>query len=74
METPAALGKTPASSDPAIGLRAAAALRRLAEQLEFAQVQQARSQGWSWRDIAFALNLSKQAVHHKYAHQIVEEA
>lgn len=55
------------SSDPAIGLRAAAALRRLAEQLEDLQVSNARTQGWSWADIASALGVSKQAVHRKYA-------
>lgn len=55
------------SSDPAIGLRAAAALRRLAEQLEDLQVGNARTQGWSWADIASALGVSKQAVHRKYA-------
>jgi hypothetical protein len=74
MQSPADLGKAAASSDPAVGLRAASALRRLAEQLELAQVRRARSAGWSWRDIALALNLTKQAVHHKYAHQVDEEA
>lgn len=49
------------------GLRAALALRRLAEELEAMQVRKARSQGWSWQDIALALAVSKQAVHKKYA-------
>ncbi len=53
--------------DPAVGLRAAAALRRVAEQLELEHVRRARVQGWSWREIAATLNLTKQAVHHKYA-------
>jgi predicted DNA-binding protein YlxM (UPF0122 family) len=30
-------------------------------------VANARRQGWSWRDIADALDVSKQAVHKKYA-------
>jgi hypothetical protein len=55
------------SADPAVGLRAVAALRRLAEQLEDLQVTSARSRGWSWADIAAAIGVSKQAVHRKYA-------
>ena len=55
------------SRDPAEGLRAVAALRRLSEQLEALQVQAARQQGWSWADIAALLGVSKQAVHKKHA-------
>lgn len=55
------------SADPAVGLRAVAALRRLAEQLEALQVASARDRGWSWADIAAAIGVSKQAVHKKYA-------
>ena len=55
------------SRDPAVGLRAVAALRRLAEQLEDLQVQSARDQGWAWSAIAAALGVSKQAVHKKHA-------
>lgn len=54
------------SADPALGLRAVAALRLLVEQLEDLQVGQAREQGWSWADIAAALGVSKQAVHKKH--------
>jgi DNA-directed RNA polymerase specialized sigma24 family protein len=54
-------------ADARVGLRAALALRRLAETLEAAQVQNARRQGWSWQEIADALDVSKQAVHKKYA-------
>ena len=68
----AKLGDQAANGDPAVGLRAAAALRRLAEQLELAQVRRARAEGWSWREIALKLELTKQAVHHKYA-AVVEE-
>lgn len=58
-----------AATDPdaRVGLRAALALRRLAERLESLQVASARSQGWSWQQIADALEVSKQAVHQKYA-------
>jgi DNA-directed RNA polymerase specialized sigma24 family protein len=57
-----------ATSDPATGLRAAAALQRLAAVLEEVQVANARTHGWSWQEVADALGVSKQAVHKKYAH------
>jgi len=53
-------------SDPAAGLAAVAALRRLVEQLEDLQVQHARQQDWSWAAIAAALGVSRQAVHRKH--------
>jgi hypothetical protein len=55
------------SRDPKVGLRAVAALRRLLEQLEALQVDNAREQGWSWQGIAEELGVSKQAVHKKHA-------
>jgi hypothetical protein len=55
------------SQDPAVGLRAVAALRRLADQLEVLQVGNARAQGWSWDAIGALLGVSKQAVHKKHA-------
>jgi FixJ family two-component response regulator len=55
-----------ASKDPAVGLAAVAALRALLESLEELQVENARAQGWSWRQIADALGVSKQAVHKKH--------
>ena len=55
------------SRDPAVGLRAVAALRRLTDQLEDLQVQNARDQGWSWSAVATAIGVSKQAVHKKHA-------
>jgi ribosome-binding protein aMBF1 (putative translation factor) len=58
------------SKDPAVGLRAVAALRRLVEQLEDLQVRNAREQGWSWADIAAVMGVSKQAVHKKHAGRI----
>jgi hypothetical protein len=54
------------SPDPAVGLRAVASLRLLAEELQELQVANARSRGWSWQQIAAALGVSKQAVHKKY--------
>ncbi len=58
------------SRDPAVGLAAVAALRRLAESLEELQVANARAQGWSWQQIADSLAVSRQAVHKKYARRI----
>ena len=54
------------SPEPAVGLRAVAALRRLVEQLEDLQVASARQQGWSWAEIGEALEVSRQAVHKKH--------
>ena len=61
------LAAAASSQDPKVGLRAVAALRRLLEQLETLQVDNARLQGWSWQDIAGELGVSKQAVHKKHA-------
>jgi hypothetical protein len=54
------------SQDPEIGLAAVAALRALTDVLETLQVDNARAAGWSWRDIAGRLGVSKQAVHAKH--------
>jgi hypothetical protein len=54
------------SRDPEVGLRAVAALRGLLEVLEALQVDNARANGWSWRDIASRLGVTKQAVHQKH--------
>jgi DNA-directed RNA polymerase specialized sigma24 family protein len=53
-------------SDPAPGLRAVLALRRLAERLEAEQVALARRHGWSWQEIGDALGVTRQSVHAKY--------
>ncbi len=55
------------SRDPGVGLAAVAALRALTDVLEALQVNNARDAGWSWRDIAGRLGVSKQAVHAKHA-------
>lgn len=67
MDTTADLASTASGADPRVGLKAASALRRLAEKLEAAQVANARSQGWSWQDIAEVLGVTKQAVHQKHS-------
>lgn len=55
------------SADPAVGLRAVAALSRLLEQIEALQVENARHRGWSWAEIAEALGVTKQTVHRKHS-------
>ncbi len=54
------------TADPATCLRAALALRRLAERVEAEQVANARGQGWSWQQIADVLGMTRQSVHTKY--------
>jgi predicted DNA-binding protein YlxM (UPF0122 family) len=43
------------------------ALRRLLESLESIQVDNARLNGWSWQEIADALEVTRQGVHKKHA-------
>jgi len=52
--------------DPRTGLRAVAALRKLVDQLERAQVRAARSQGWSWAEVASELGVTRQAAFKKH--------
>jgi DNA invertase Pin-like site-specific DNA recombinase len=52
--------------DPRTGLRAVAALRKLVDQLERAQVRAAREQGWSWAEIARELGVTRQAAFKKH--------
>ncbi len=54
------------SADPAVGLRAVAALRQLTERLEALHVARARRSGWTWQAIGEALGVSRQAVHKKH--------
>ena len=62
---------TLAPEDPADGLAAAVALRRLAERLETAQVERAMREGWSWSEVAEALGVTRQAVHKKHAKRLI---
>ncbi|MEO6822616.1 MAG: helix-turn-helix domain-containing protein [Candidatus Nanopelagicales bacterium] len=64
------LSKAAGSAHPAVGLRAVASLRRLAEQLESLHVDRARDLGWSWAQIAAELGVSKQAVHQKHGSRV----
>ncbi len=62
--------ETPDPHDPADGLSAVIALRRLADLLEAAQVERALRAGWSWSAVAEALGVTRQAVHKKYAQRV----
>lgn len=59
-------GDASTALDPGDGLRAAVALRQLADRMEADNVERALAAGWSWAQIAEALNVSRQAVHKKH--------
>jgi hypothetical protein len=63
-------GAIPSPAEPADGLAAVVALRRLADRLEDAQVERALSDGWTWSQIAEALGVTRQAVHKKHAKRL----
>jgi hypothetical protein len=54
------------SDDPIEALTAIRKLRRELDQLELLAVRRARNANASWKFIAMALDVSKQAVHKKY--------
>ncbi|MDR8410316.1 hypothetical protein MTP10_16410 [Nonomuraea sp. 3-1Str] len=60
-----------APQDPADALAAVAALRRLADQIEDAAVEQAMRAGWGWPRVAEALGVTRQAVHKKHAKRLI---
>jgi hypothetical protein len=61
--------ETPA--DPGDALAAVVALRRLADRLEDAAVEQAMRAGWSWPQVAEALGVTRQAVHKKHVRRLI---
>lgn len=63
---PVEAARAAADVDPATGLRAVTALRRLADDLEQRQVERARAAGWSWQQVGDALGISRQAAHKKH--------
>ncbi len=65
------VAETHTSSDPADALAAVEALRRLADRIEDAAVEQAMRAGWSWPQVAEALGVTRQAVHKKHAKRLV---
>ncbi len=65
--------EVPPPEDPEAALAAVVALRRLANQLERAAVDQALRQGWTWAHIGQALGISAQAAHKKLAQKVAQE-
>lgn len=63
----AVLAQRLADGDPAVGLAAVVALRRLLEELERLHVDSARDKGWAWQQVADALQVTRQSVHEKHA-------
>lgn len=61
----------PVPRDPADALAAVVALRRLADQLEDAAVEQAMRSGWGWPRVAEALGVTRQAVHKKHVRRLI---
>jgi hypothetical protein len=58
-------------TDPADGLAAVVALRRLADRVEDAEVERALlHEGWTWSQVADALGVTRQAVHKKHAKRL----
>jgi hypothetical protein len=66
MSEATSLATAASDRDPRTGLRAVAALRKLVDQLERAQVAAARAQGWSWAEIAKELGVTRQAAFKKH--------
>lgn len=56
-----------ADEDPELGLLGVLGLRQVAQVCEEQQVRQARAAGWTWAQIATALEVSPQAVHQRHA-------
>lgn len=64
---PGSTAGVPAASDPAAALASVVALRRLADRLERAAVRRALADGWTWAQIAEALDVTPQAAHKRLA-------
>jgi len=61
----------PPAGEPADGLAAVVALRRLADRMEDAEVERAMRSGWTWPEVAEALGVTRQAVHKKHAKRLI---
>ena len=64
----------PGPDDPAEALAAVVALRRLADRLETAAVDRAIGAGWTWAEIAEALDLARQGAHKRHGARHRKEA
>lgn len=63
--------KIPDSERVADRLAAVGALRRLADQLEDAAVEEAMRDDWGWPLVAEALGVTRQAVYKKHAKRLI---
>jgi hypothetical protein len=61
----------PASGPVGHRLAAVGALRRLADQVEEAAVEEAMRAGWGWPQVAEALGVTRQAVYKKHAKRLM---
>jgi hypothetical protein len=61
----------PASGQVGDRLAAVGALRRLADQLEEAAVEEAMRAGWGWPQVAEALGVTRQAVYKEHAKRLM---
>ncbi|MDN5571190.1 MAG: helix-turn-helix domain-containing protein [Propionibacteriaceae bacterium] len=61
------------TTDPRRGLAAVAALRRVTDALELAQVESALRAGLTWVDIAAELGVTRQAVHKKFSRRVAPD-
>jgi hypothetical protein len=59
--------RLPTAPEPADALAAVVELRRLADALEYEHVERAVQEGWSLREVADVLGVSRQAVQKKHA-------
>jgi hypothetical protein len=57
----------PSPDNPADAFAAVSSLRVLAGQLERSTVKEAIAQGWTWAQIAEALDITRQAAHQRHA-------
>lgn len=64
--------KFPSSDNPEEALAAVVALRLMADKLERETVIKAISQGWTWAQVADALDVTRQAAHKKHAKYITK--
>jgi hypothetical protein len=65
------VSEVPVPPDAADALAAVVALRRLADRLEDAAVEQAMRAGWGWPRVAEALGVTRQAVYKKHAQRLI---
>lgn len=66
------MSDTEVPADPADALAAVVALRKLADRLEDAAVEQAMRAGWGWPKVAEALGVTRQAVYKKHARRLID--